>query len=134
MPESLTDLVRQELAQIEQKMQQLEQRRQAILSLLRVYGRLTQSAAANGKLLDISSAVAEPISTLDMAQQVIEKRGPMKAEDIMEAIRQDFGVKPAHTLAQMLYIRSRAKKRFYRGADGRFGLIEKKKAAKRAAA
>ena len=85
----------------------------------------------NSKVLHMPSvAVVEPLSTLDMAQRVLEKRGEMKAEDIMEAIRQEFGVKPAHTLPQMLYIRARSKKRFYRAIDGRFGLIENGKRRK----
>lgn len=134
MPENLTEILRHELNQIEQRMQELEQRRQAILNLLKAYhsGR-TVSAGRTGKLLAMPSAIQDHLSTLDMAGKVIKKRGPMKAEQIMEAIREEFGIKPAHTLPQMLYIRSRAKKRFYRGADGKFGVIEKKKTAKRAA-
>jgi hypothetical protein len=77
-----------------------------------------------------TAGIAEPLSTLDMAQRVIEKRGEMKAEDIMEAIRQEFGVKPAHTLPQMLYIRARAKKRFYRNSNGKFGVLESGKRKK----
>jgi hypothetical protein len=133
MAENLSVLLRRELNQIEHRAQELEKRRQAILNLLRTYG----GAGGGGhtfKLLSMPDKAQEPLSTLDMAQSVIEKHGPMKAEQIMDAIRQDFGIKPAHTLPQMLYIRSRAKKRFYRGSDGRFGLIEnKKKAVKRAA-
>jgi hypothetical protein len=134
MPENLTEILRHELTQIEQRMQELEQRRQAILNLLKAYqsGR-SAHAGRTGKLLAMPSAIQEHLSTLDMAQRVIRKHGPMKAEQIMEAIREEFGIKPAHTLPQMLYIRSREKKRFYRGAEGKFGIIEKKKSPKRAA-
>ena len=52
---------------------------------------------------------------------------------MMEAIRQEFGVRPAHTLPQMLYIRARAKKRFYRTGDGKFGVIAAKRHGKKAA-
>jgi hypothetical protein len=135
MPENLTEILRHELTQIEQRMHELEQRRQAILNLIKTY----QSARGTGagrtaKLLAMPNVVQDHLSTLDMAGQVIKKRGPMKAEEIMEAIREEFGIKPAHTLPQMLYIRSRAKKRFYRSAEGKFGLIEKKKPLKRDAA
>jgi hypothetical protein len=132
MPENLTEILRHELTQIEQRKQELEQRRQAILNLLKAYqgGR---GGGRTAKLLAMPNSVEDHLSTLDMAQRVIEKRGPMKAEQIMEAIREDFGIKPAHTLPQMLYIRSRAKKRFYRSAEGKFGLVEKKKPPKRAA-
>jgi HB1, ASXL, restriction endonuclease HTH domain len=123
----LTALLRKELQQIDRRIQELGQRKQAIENLLRAY-RTGHGPAINTKLLHMPPiTVAEPLSTLDMAQRVLEKRGEMKAEDIMEAIRQDFGIKPAHTLPQMLYIRARAKKRFYRTSDGRFGLIESKR-------
>jgi hypothetical protein len=133
MPENLTEILRHELTQIEQRMQELEQRRQAILNLLKAYHSGRGGAARSAKLLAMPNSVQDHLSTLDMAQRVIGKRGPMKAEQIMEAIREEFGIKPAHTLPQMLYIRSRAKKRFYRSAEGKFGIIEKKKPVKRAA-
>lgn len=133
MPESLTELLREELGQIEQRLQDLQQRREAILNLLQAYSKNIRTGRERGKLIPMTSALQEQLSTLDMAQQVIEKHGPMKPEEIMDAIRQQFGVKPAHTLPQMLYIRSRDKKRFYRSSDGKFGLIERKKPAKRAA-
>jgi len=122
MPENLTEILRHELAQIEQRMGDLEQRRQAILNLMKAYHGKGLNNVRKAKLLAMPNTVQEPLSTLDMAQRVIEKHGPMKAEQIMEAIRQEFGIKPAHTLPQMLYIRSRTKKRFYRGNDGKFGL------------
>jgi len=126
MPE-LTGILRKELQQIDHRIEELKQRRQAIENLLRAYHG-GNGSAGNSKLLGMPAlAMAEPLSTLDMAQKVLEKHGEMKAEDIMEAIRLEFGVKPAHTLPQMLYIRARAKKRFYRNAEGKFGLAEKRR-------
>ena len=126
MPE-LTVLLRKELTQIDQRMQELSKRKHAIEHVLRAY----QAGGAHlpsSKLLRMPSlAITEPLSTLDMAERVLEKNGEMKAEDIMEAIRQDYGIKPAHTLPQMLYIRARAKKRFYRSAEGKFGLLDRKR-------
>ena len=120
----LTPILRKELHQIDQRMQELAQRKQAIENLLRAY-RGGNGNQSQSKLLHMPRlSIAEPLSTLDMAQRVIEKHGEMKAEDIMEAIRQEYGVKPAHTLPQMLYIRARAKKRFYRNSNGKFGLVE----------
>ena len=133
MPENLTEILRHELTQIEQRMQELEQRRQAIVNLLKAYHSGRGVTGRTAKLLAMPNAIQEPLSTLDMAERVIQKRGPMKAEQIMEAIREEYGIKPAHTLPQMLYIRSRAKKRFYRSAEGKFGTVEKKKPPKRAA-
>ena len=129
MPD-LTALLRRELHQIDQRIRELGQRKQAIENLLRAY-HSGDSSVVNSKLLRMPPLVmAEPLSTLDMAQRVLEKHGDMKAEDIMEAIRRDFGVKPAHTLPQMLYIRARAKKRFFRNSDGKFGLMENGKRRK----
>jgi len=123
----LTGLLRKELQQIDRRIQELGQRKQAIENLLRAY-RAGDGHVVNSKLLRMPAPlVAEPLSTLDMAQRVLEKHGEMKAEDIMEAIRQEFGVKPAHTLPQMLYIRARAKKRFHRSSSGKFGLLETKR-------
>jgi len=125
--QELTSILRRELQQIDRRLDQLRQRKQAIENLLRAY-QGNNAAAGNSKLLRMPTlTVAEPLSTLDMAQKVLEKHGEMKAEDIMEAIRHEFGVKPAHTLPQMLYIRARSKKRFYRNAEGRFGLTEKRR-------
>ncbi len=132
----LTALLRKELQQIDRRIQELGQRKQAIENVLRAY-RPGNSSAISSKLLRMPGpVVAEPLSTLDMAQRVLEKHGELKAEDIMEAIRQEFGIKPAHTLPQMLYIRARAKKRFYRTGSGRFGLLDAKrrKASEKSAA
>jgi hypothetical protein len=126
MPE-LTALLRKELQQIDKRIQELGQRKQAIENVLRAY-QTGAGAGPSSKLLNMPSLViSEPLSTLDMAERVLEKNGEMKAEDIMEAIRQDYGIKPAHTLPQMLYIRARAKKRFYRSSAGKFGLMESKR-------
>lgn len=120
----LTGILRKELQQIDRRIQELGQRKQAIENLLRAY-RSGDGTVVSSKLLRMPGPlVTEPLSTLDMAQRVLEKHGEMKAEDIMEAIRQEFGVKPAHTLPQMLYIRARAKKRFYRSSNGKFRILE----------
>src|SRR3954463_3160746 len=113
MPENLTELLRQEVNRLDLRIQEFTQRKQAILNLLKTYQHRGNDAALSAKLLKMPGGMPEQLSTLDMAQRIIEKHGEMKAEDIMEAIRQEFGIKPAHTLPQMLYIRARAKKRFY---------------------
>jgi hypothetical protein len=138
MPENLTELLRRELTQLDQNIREFTQRKQAIENLLNTYsGAGGGRMGASGKLLAMPSTGRESLSTLDMAQRVLEQRGELKAEEIMEAIRQEFGIKPAHTLPQMLYIRARARKRFYRSPEGRFGILEtggrRKHHAKRAA-
>jgi hypothetical protein len=137
MPENLTELLRQEVNRLDLRIQEFTQRKQAILNLLKTYQNRGNDAALSAKLLKMPGGMPEQLSTLDMAQRIIEKHGEMKAEDIMEAIRQEFGIKPAHTLPQMLYIRARAKKRFYRTNEGRFGVVtsgKRKQHTKRSAA
>jgi hypothetical protein len=132
MPENLTELLRRELAEIDRRVQELTRRKQAIQSLLTTYQRdKTASAPELGNLLAMVTPNANPMSSLDMAEQVIAKHGEMKAEEVMESIRLEFGVKPAHTLPQMLYIRARSKKRFYRTAQGKFGIVSNRKKSKK---
>jgi hypothetical protein len=137
MPEKLTELLRRELTEIDRRIQELTHRKQAVQNLLTTYERgEAVDLAEAGNLLAMPPASGNPMSSLDMAEQVISKHGEMKAEEIMEAIREEFGVKPAHTLPQMLYIRARSKKRFYRTSQGKFGVVgnTKKKTTKHRAA
>ncbi len=135
MPENVPAVLRRELADIERKLKGLNQRKQAIMNLLNTYNGSKASAGA-GNLLSMPSLENEKpeLSTLEMAKSIIRKHGEMKAEQIMESIRHEFGVKPAHTLPQMLYIRARGKKHFYRTAEGKFGVLEAKKKQSRKAA
>ncbi len=135
MAERLTDLLLKELRQLEARIKEISIRKQAVQNLLNAY----QSGQIPGAPMKVPPAAVSmfgtdnSLSTLDMAQQVIEKHGEMKADRIMELIREEFGVRPAHTLPQMLYIRSRAKKRFYRTPEGKFGIIHSSSKRKRAA-
>jgi HB1, ASXL, restriction endonuclease HTH domain len=121
MPESLTEILRRELNHLETQLGELSKRKEALESLLDSYA----GGGKSPKVLHMPAPGKKtaPSSTLDMAEQVLDKHGEMKAEELMEAIREEFGVRPAHTLPQMLYIRARAKKRFYRTNDGKFGVI-----------
>lgn len=134
MPENLTDALRRELLAIEKKVQELANRKRAIENLLHTY-RGGSKAARHADVLPMP-ALDPALSTLDLAERVLQKYGEMKADQIMEAIRSDFGIKPAHTLPQMLYMRARTKKRFYRSVTGKFGLVDgrKKSSGKRNAA
>jgi len=125
MPENLTEALRRELLAIDQKIQDLTNRKRAIENLLHTY-RSGRKPAAQGAVLPMP-LVSPALSTLDMAERVLQKYGEMKADQIMEAIRTEFGIKPAHTLPQMLYMRARTKKRFYRSPAGKFGLVEGRK-------
>ncbi|HLH08772.1 MAG TPA: hypothetical protein VKW78_16150 [Terriglobales bacterium] len=126
MAENLTEILRRELNQLDTQMQEMTKRREAIISLLNTY---SPGGDGGSKLLQMPKRERQsvPSSTLDMAQKVLEKRGEMKAEELMEAIREEYGVRPAHTLPQMLYIRARAKKRFYRSPEGKFGVVSENK-------
>lgn len=132
MPDNLTEVLRRELNNVDTQLQELSKRKEAMENLLSSY---SEGAQTSSKVLHMPKAAKQsaPSSTLDMAQQVLEKHGEMKAEELMEAIRQEFGVRPAHTLPQMLYIRARARKRFYRTAEGKFGVISGRRHGKKAA-
>jgi hypothetical protein len=132
MPDNLTEILRRELNHVDLQLQELSKRKEAMENLLQSY---SETRGKNSKVLHMPAPAKRnaPTSTLDMAQEVLERLGEMKAEELLEAIRQEFGVRPAHTLPQMLYIRARAKKRFYRTADGKFGVIAAKRHGKKAA-
>ena len=117
-PENLSGALRQELQRLNQRAQEISSQKQAIENLLKAY------SAKGGAALQLLSQPEKPLSTLEMAQEVLRKRGSeMKPEEIRLAIRQQFAHEAAPTLAQMLYTRARRKKMFYRNSGGRFGLI-----------
>jgi hypothetical protein len=118
-PENLSGALRQELERLQKRIQEFNSKKQAIENLLKVY------SGRNASGLHLVSGVQKGVSTLEMAQQVLRKKGSeMKPEEIREAVRQQFGQEPAPTLSQMLYTRARRKKTFYRMPGGRFGLVE----------
>ncbi len=117
-PDNLSGALRQELQQLDKRIQEINSKKQAIENLLKTY-----SGEKTG--LHVVSQPKKTISTLEMAQEVLRKRGSeMKPEEIRMAIREQFGQEPAPTLAQMLYTRARRKKMFYRNVGGRFGLMQ----------
>ncbi len=116
--EDLSAVLKQELQQLDKRIQEFNSKKQAIMNLLKTY-----SGKAAGGLHLVSSA-QKSMNTLEMAQAVLRKRGSeMKPEEIRQAIRMEFSQEPAPTLAQMLYTRARRKKTFYRNPGGRFGLV-----------
>ncbi len=134
MAEKLAQILRHELHQLDERIQQYTKRKEAILNLLNTYSPAEDTLPKERKLLTMPSPAHGSLSTLEMAEKVLEKRGEMKPEALMEAIRQEFGVRPAHTLPQMLYVRARARKRFYRTSEGKFGVLEGRRRAGRKAA
>ncbi len=124
--ENLNGVLKQELQQIEQRIQEFSSKKQAIENLLKAY-------AGNASGIHLVPHPTQSMNTLEMAREVLRKRGSeMKPEELRQAIRAQFGQEPAPTLAQMLYTRARNKKMFYRNAGGRFGLIEWQARGKRA--
>ncbi len=115
----LSTVLKQELEQLDRRIQEFSSRKQAILNLLKTY------TGRNAAGLQIVPSPEKGMNTLEMAQAVLRKRSSeMKPEEIRTAIREQFGQEPAPTLAQMLYTRARRKKTFYRNPGGRFGLVE----------
>lgn len=123
MAGNLKELLRQELRSLDTQLLELSKRREAVVTLLNTYSQENRDGKSNVVRMPAAQQPNQPVSTLSMAEQVLKKHGEMKAEQLMEAIREEFGVRPAHTLPQMLYIRARAKKRFYRTKEGKFGVI-----------
>ncbi len=118
-PENLSAALKQELEQLDKRIQEFNSKKQAILNLLKTY------SGRNPGGLHLVSNPPKGMNTLEMTQAVLRKRGSeMKPEEIREAIRMEFSQEPAPTLAQMLYTRARRKKTFYRNPGGRFGLQE----------
>ncbi len=117
--ENLSGALRQELQRLNQRIQEINSKKQAIEHLLKAYSGVKSTG------LQLVPQLEKSLNTLEMAQEVLRKRGSeMKPEEIRQTIRQHFAQEAAPTLAQMLYTRARRKKTFYRNAGGRFGLIE----------
>ncbi len=118
--ENLSGALRQELSRLNERIQEITSKKQAIENLLKAY--------SGGKGVGGLQLVSQPqksLNTLEMTQAVLRKNGnALKPEEIRQAIRQQFSQEAAPTLAQMLYTRARRKKTFYRDPGGRFGLIE----------
>ncbi len=118
--ENISGILKQELQQLDRRIQEFNTKRQAILNLLKTY-----SGGNPGGLHVVPRTEQKSMTTLEMVQTVLRKRaGEMKPEEIRQAIRDQFGQEPAPTLAQMLYTRARRKKTFYRNPGGRFGLLD----------
>lgn len=89
-------------------------------------------------LRGVKNAQPRPIttglSTMDMARQVLQNSNrELTPGEIHQGIADTFGKTPAATLTQMLYKRSRANSSFYRGEQGRYGLIAWKQGGQKAA-
>ncbi len=118
-PENLSGLLKQELERLDKRIQEFNSKKQAVSNLLKIY------SGRNAAGIHLVARPEPTMSTLEMAQTVLRKRGSeLKPEEIRMAIREAFSQEPAPTLAQMLYTRARKKKIFYRNPGGRFGLLE----------
>lgn|GEM_PF-6176509 len=89
-------------------------RRQSINQLLQSYG--SGSGTAN--------AYKGPLSTMEMARQVLKSRGTdMTPSEIGAAIEKKWGVAPSKSLGQMLYKRARARSSFVKHGN-KYGLLQ----------
>lgn len=113
MSGSLIQQLEAELGAINRQIAVLEERRGGIEKVLATY-EPGQHKAEDG---------SRDLSTIEMARQVVEQNGvPMGPSDIRRAIQRRFGVVPASSLQQMLYIRASNKKIFF-NEDKKYGLL-----------
>jgi hypothetical protein len=113
MPESLVNQLTIELGNIDREIALLRERRDGIQKLLATYD--PSSTANQDEYRDLP--------TIQLAVKVLEKNGaPMATAEIRRMIQRTFGVAPASSLQQMLYMRAMARKIFF-NENKKYGLL-----------
>jgi len=113
----LQQLLRQELAAVDEHIRQLQERKNHLTALL----------SANVLPDDIRQgpSVRNRLQTSDMVNAVLKHADvELNAGQIADAIRKEFGTNAPKTLYQMLYRSARAKRGLYKTSSGQFGLLE----------
>lgn len=116
-----------ELESVDRQIADLNQKREAIIKLLSVYGFETILAAVDTlSQFPTEGRTRGGLNTLEMARLVIRNAArPLKPEAIKEGIRKTYGVEPAKTICDMLWKRARSKDSgFFREKTGEIGLTE----------
>jgi hypothetical protein len=113
MSEVLVNQLATELDSIEREIAILEERRDGIQKLLATYSPSASQAKSDHRNLP----------TIQLAQKVLEMNGaPMSTADIRRVIQRTFGVVPASSLQQMLYMRA-LRKRIFFNENKKYGLL-----------
>jgi hypothetical protein len=138
MNDAVIKALEQELAGIDSKIDQLERYRTSIKNTIEARNALdgfVQPGTAPYQPQPVRALTEGPVNrkeqpnTLDMARTVLRNAGTEKSpDDLKVMIRTTYGIDPAKTLDQMLYKRASAGREFYKTEDGRFGLLELRKA------
>jgi hypothetical protein len=114
MSEPLVSQLQAVLASIHQQIGRLEQRKGAIEQVLATY---------DPAAVTISNGEAG-LSSIEMARLVLADYGsPLGTAEIRRRIQRKFGVMPASSLQQMLYMRAARNQTFF-NAHKKYGLIE----------
>jgi hypothetical protein len=123
LPNALRSQLQSELDQLDKDRQQLvnrlnelDIRRNAVVSLLSAYGEMPKHK---------DSPENSGLSSLEMARTVLMNAGrPLPIPEIHSKIRDTYGLPAAKTLADMLWKRARTRNIFFKDDDGRIGLVE----------
>lgn len=113
MSETLVNRLNAELGVIDREIAVLKERREGIQRLLATYSSSASPTASEH----------HDVPTIQLAQKVLEKSGiPMSTADIRRMIQKTFGVVPAPSLQQMLYMRALRGKIFF-NENKKYGLL-----------
>ena len=119
----------QEIANVEQQIRVLRQRREHLRALLGTYSQpasspaaaVASTATANGRTPQKQS----PTSS-EMARQIIRKHGPLAPAAIGKHIKEMYRTEPAKNLRGILFKKAAKKAGFVRMKDGRYDLADGK--------
>jgi len=118
----------QEIANVEQQIRVLRQRREHLRALLGTYSQPASSPAAaapTGTANGRSPQKQSPTSS-EMARQIIRKHGPLAPAAIGKHIKEMYRTEPAKNLRGILFKKAAKKAGFVRMKDGRYDLADGK--------
>jgi hypothetical protein len=119
----LEQLLKQELAAVDEHIRRLTERRDHLVSLMSV-----NSASLRWNFNSPRATIEAPSKKLRTNEMIVEilrrAHEELNAGQIASSIERDFGRQAPKTLYQMLYRNARAKKIIYKTNAGRFGLLE----------
>jgi hypothetical protein len=124
LPAALKQVLQKELTELDQTLERLNKKRDAIHQLLAVYEGEGETQPRSTRVPRAArSGTGAELNTVEMARTVIRNLGrPMHPKAIADAIHRTYGIQPAKTLSDMLWKRARAGKGFYKTDDGEIGV------------